>query len=428
LAGPGTGKSATVVDLVRRLLARDPTPRIRLLTFTRAATAELAAKVAAHEAEVERPSTVHSFAIAALLRNPGSAPFPDPLRIADDWELKQIIRPELAAMTGVQPRLVKDHLLPEMQAMWMSLVPEEDSDVDEATRNRFIGAFRQHRRVMGYTLLGELPDLLRQALEAYDDLVGMDYDFLVVDEYQDLNACDLRVLELLAERGVAIFGVGDDEQSIYGWRKAAPEGIRRFPQDYPGADDYVLSVSHRCGSEIIRWARFVIEADPNRPEDRQRLVPVEGAPPGEVAMLSFPSQITEARGVADLVQNLIDKEGLDPSDILVMSRSDHSGNFSRPIKAELASRGIDVDDPSWVDDVINDSANRGALLLVRLMANRADSLAWAGLTVLEQEIGPAFRKAMYDRAVAEGTTFAASLLDAHANGFEGIPSRGPAED
>jgi superfamily I DNA/RNA helicase len=82
-----------VVDLVRRLLARDPTPRIRLLTFTRAATAELAAKVAAHEAEVERPSTVHSFAIAALLRNPGSAPFPDPLRIADDWELKQIIRP-----------------------------------------------------------------------------------------------------------------------------------------------------------------------------------------------------------------------------------------------------------------------------------------------------------------------------------------------
>lgn len=68
LAGPGTGKSATVVDLIHRLLARDDghPPRIRLLTFTRAATAELAEKVAAHEAEVERPSTVHSFATAAL--------------------------------------------------------------------------------------------------------------------------------------------------------------------------------------------------------------------------------------------------------------------------------------------------------------------------------------------------------------------------
>jgi DNA helicase II / ATP-dependent DNA helicase PcrA len=175
-------------------------------------------------------------------------------------------------------------------------------------------------------------------LEAYDDLEGLDYDFLVVDEYQDLNACDLRVLELLAERGVAIFAVGDDEQSIYGWRKAAPEGIRRFPEDYPGADDYVLSVSHRCGSEIIRWARFVIEADPARPPDRDWLMLTAGATPGEVALVSFPLHVTEARGVADLVQNLIENEGLAPSEILVMSRADFNGQFSRPIKAELDSR------------------------------------------------------------------------------------------
>lgn len=425
LAGPGTGKSVTVVDLVHQFLGRDPQPRIRLLTFTRAATAELAGKVAAHEAEVERPSTIHSFAIGSLLLNPGSAPFPEPLRIADDWELKEIIQPELAAMTGVQPRVVKNRLLPEMAAMWMSLVPEEDSRVDEATRNRFVGAFRQHRRVMGYTLLGELPDLLRQALESYDDLEGLDYDFLVVDEYQDLNACDLRVLELLAERGVAIFAVGDDEQSIYGWRKAAPEGIRRFQDDYPGADDYVLSVSHRCGSEIIAWARFVIEADPARGADRDRLVAADGASPGEVALLSFPSQVTEARGVADLVQNLIEKEGLVPSDILVMSRTDFNGNFSRPIKDELATRGIDVDDPSWVDEVVNDPANRAVLLLARLMVNRNDSLAWSGLTILASGIGPAFRKAVYERAVQAGTTFAAALLAAHAENFEGFTGAGP---
>ncbi len=124
LAGPGTGKSATVVDLIHRLLADDQAqPRIRLLTFTRAATAELAGKVAAQEAELERPSTVHSFAISVLLQNAGSAPFAEPLRIADDWEQKEIIRPELAAMTGVTPTFVKDHLMPEMQAMWQSLVP-----------------------------------------------------------------------------------------------------------------------------------------------------------------------------------------------------------------------------------------------------------------------------------------------------------------
>jgi DNA helicase II / ATP-dependent DNA helicase PcrA len=427
LAGPGTGKSATVVDLIHRLLASDDgtQPRIRLLTFTRAATAELAGKVAAQEAEVERPSTVHSFAISVLLQNPGSAPFVEPLRIADDWEQKQIIRPELAAMTGVTPTFVKDHLMPEMQAMWQSLVPEEDSEIDEATRNRFVGAFRQHRHIMGYVLLGELPDLLRQALEAYDDLKGIDYDFLVVDEYQDLNACDLRVLELLAHSGVAVFAVGDDEQSIYGWRKAAPEGIRRFPEDYPDADDYVLSVSHRCGSEIIRWARFVIEADPERPRDRDRLVPVDGAPPGEVALLSFPSQVTEARGVADVVQNLIEKEGLKPSEILVMSRGDFHGQFSQPIKDELDSRGINVDDPSWVVEVVNDAANRVVLSLARLMVNRNDSLAWSGLTVLEPGVGRTFREAIYDRAVEADTTFAEALLAAYADDFDSMSGAAP---
>src|SRR3954452_7889881 len=77
LAGPGTGKSATVVALITKLLDVDEPPRVRLLTFTRAATAELAQKVSEHpETAVERPSTIHSFAISVLLANPGSADFP----------------------------------------------------------------------------------------------------------------------------------------------------------------------------------------------------------------------------------------------------------------------------------------------------------------------------------------------------------------
>jgi superfamily I DNA/RNA helicase len=87
LAGPGTGKSATFVALVDRLLDRNPTPRIKLLTFTRAATAELAKKVSEHPAAAaQRPSTIHSFSISVLMRNRGTGDFPQPLRIADNWE------------------------------------------------------------------------------------------------------------------------------------------------------------------------------------------------------------------------------------------------------------------------------------------------------------------------------------------------------
>jgi len=423
LAGPGTGKSATVVGLIVRLLALDRQPRIRLLTFTRAATAELARKVADHpQATVERPSTIHSFAISALLRNPGCADFPEPLRIADDWEMATLVQPQLATMVGVTPTFVRRRLIPEMAANWESLEEDPDPEVDEHTRNRFLGVWDEHRRVYGYTLLPELPDLMRRALEVHDDLQGLDYDLLVVDEYQDLNACDLRVLRLLANRGTAVLGVGDDEQSIYGFRKAAPEGIRRFPQDYPGCEDYSLSLSHRCGSEIIRWARHVIEADPGRDRDRPRLRAAAGAPAGETALLSFRSNGREGQGVADLVECLVHREGLDPAEILVLFRGDHNAVFSRPIKQRLEEAGIPVYDPSWVDETLNASHNRAAVLMLRLLANRHDSLAWAGLLKLENGVGDAFLESIYNRAAERRGSFARELLDAYQEGFDEAPA------
>src|SRR5664280_979428 len=96
LAGPGTGKSTTMVAFLTRLLSGDPEIRVRMLTFTRAATAELAEKIAGHPEKVERPSTIHSFAISILLRNPGAGGFPEPLRILDSWEAEAVVHPSLA--------------------------------------------------------------------------------------------------------------------------------------------------------------------------------------------------------------------------------------------------------------------------------------------------------------------------------------------
>src|SRR5229473_3373613 len=118
LAGPGTGKSATVVALVEQLLAQNPAPRIKLITFTRAATAELAKKVSDHPAvAAERPSTIHSFSISVLLRNPGSGDFPQPLRIADKWEEQKIVHPTLAHRIKVRLDHL-DNLIREMAANW----------------------------------------------------------------------------------------------------------------------------------------------------------------------------------------------------------------------------------------------------------------------------------------------------------------------
>lgn len=418
LAGPGTGKSATMVAWVGEVLGSDDAPSLRLLTFTRAATAELADKVLSHEAlAAQRPSTVHSFAISVLLQNPGTGDFPQPLRLADDWEQDQVIYLSLARRANVNKRRI-GNLVREMASAWESLREEEDPKVDPKERARFVGAWNEHRTVFGYTLLAELPYALMQALQDHPDLEGAEFDLVIVDEYQDLNSCDLQVLKLIAVRGAAIIGAGDDDQSIYSFRKADPEGIRRFLDDYSDAGDYPLSISRRCGKRIIEWATHVIEGDPDRP-DKPRLTPVEGSPDGEVALLSFAGQVAEPKGIAQLVQHLIDDEKVPPSEILILLRGDHNGQFSGPIKKQLADLGIECSDPDALKLLLAEPQNRRLIEVIRLVTDRDDSIAWASLLTLTAGISSDFIDYVYESARSAGERFSVALHRLRAEEFPG---------
>jgi DNA helicase-2/ATP-dependent DNA helicase PcrA len=310
-----------------------------------------------------------------------------------------------------------------MAANWESLNPEQNRRVDVAERARFVGGWNEHREIYGYTLLAELPFALRNALHNHPDLEAVGYDLLIVDEYQDLNACDLEVLRLIANRGCSIIGAGDDDQSIYSFRRAAPKGIRRFLDDYPGSGDYHLSVTQRCGSRIIDWATYVIEGDPGRPRNRPRLNSADGSPPGEVALLSFAGEGSEADGVTRIVQRLIDVEHVPASEILVLLRGDHHGIFSGPIKERLTRLNIPVSDPGIVERVLGEEANRKMLEILRLLVNRQDSLAWASLLKLTGGIGETFFEYVYERARENRIQFGQALLDSYAVDFPDGPAR-----
>jgi DNA helicase-2/ATP-dependent DNA helicase PcrA len=419
LAGPGTGKSTTMVALLDELYENHGPLRLRMLTFTRAATAELAEKISSHSKQAEHPSTIHSFAISILVRNPGTGGFPEPLRIGDNWECKNIVYPTLAKRLGVHLNLLKK-LIQEMASNWESLRDDTAPDINADLRVRFRGAWNEHRKILGYTLLQELPYALHRALCNHDDLDGINFDLLIVDEYQDLNACDLAVLKLLSKKsGCRIIGTGDDDQSIYSWRKAAPEGIRRFLSDYNQAEDYSLSVTMRCGREIIGWANSVIQGDPDRPIHRLVLDPLPDSPNGEVALLKFGGERTEAKGIAQLVYGLIDKEGLQPKDILVLVRTDHNGTFSKYIREELDRIGVAYSDPSSIDVLLDE--NRRLLELLRLLVNREDSLAWASLLHLMKGVGTSCFQYVYDRAKERGVRFYDTLLADYRENFPDAP-------
>lgn len=418
LAGPGTGKSFTLVSLLAEVTRREEGRSVKLLTFTRAATAELKEKIERSEgAGGLRPSTVHSFSISVLLKNPGSGNFPRPLRIADDWERKKILMPSLSRRSRFSIRRLKELDL-WMQANWESLI-EAETEIPQSERTRFMGSWEEHRRIMGYTLLQELPFALLKALRQYEVLEGIDIDLLLVDEYQDLNACDLAIVAELARRGCSVIGTGDDDQSIYSWRHGDPSGIRNFPSQYPGCADYSLSVSLRCSRKIIDWANHVISGDPGRPHDRALLKSIKNCPEGDVALLGFPDERQETKGIAELVQGLVNDEGVGAGEILILFRTDHNLTFSNPLRTELERLGISANDANAVESMLNEANNRLAITSFRLAADRGDSVAWAALLQLTRGVGNTFHDYIYFSALPNQRTFAESLLHEYSRDFEG---------
>lgn len=422
-AGPGTGKSFTLVAYLDSLLNQPDAPRVRLLTFTRAATAELAEKLEeSPTTQALRPSTVHSFAISVLLRNPGTGRFPEPLRIADSWEDDRIVLETLKVVAGFSKNRLKVDLRPKMEANWESLEVDPDFDVPGSEKARFLGAWEEHRRILGYTLLGELPYRLLKALEEHADLEGLGFDLLLVDEYQDLNACDLGLLKHLADRGSAIIAAGDSDQSIYGWRHADPSGLGRFTTEYPEAQDYPLTITMRCGSQIIGWANHVISGDSGRRQDRPVLTPRPGSPPGNVGLFRFANNSEEVEGVCQIVERLLSQHDVAPADILILHRGDHNRVFSSPIREELEHRGISCSDPSFVKEVLSRDENRRFIAAFRLVVNPEDSLSWAAHLHLTPGVGPAFFQYVYDYAQRNNLTFAQALLKLDEENFKDWPS------
>ncbi|MCY3634992.1 MAG: ATP-dependent helicase [bacterium] len=419
LAGPGTGKSATVIRMMLEMVDSG-TGRGKLLTFTRAATNELKEKVAEHPEALESPSTIHSFAVSTILANPEASGLPEPLRIADDWEWERLIRFHLRDLVGCDVRSIK-RARAEMASNWESLEPTIDPDLPVEVRNRFSGIWERHRLVFGYSLLAELPFRLLQALEDHPDLRLGDWEVMVVDEYQDLNLCDISVLKQISERGRCLVAVGDDDQSIYSFRRAHPVGIQRFVEDdYPGAVDYTLSISHRCGSKILEWARHVIEGLPGR-SLRPPLTPASHCLPGEARYLSFRSGVAEARGAARLVDWLMRSKGIAPEDIAVLFRTNHNNAWSTPLQQEFQKLEIPVINPDEVSQMLGEPSNRRLLAIARLLVDRTDSLAWWALLELTNGIGPTVRDHVYDRAMSVPTTFAAQLLSEYADEFPDLP-------
>jgi len=171
---------------------------ICVITFSRAAAAELRTRITKElgETSIPKTSTLHSFALSQLLRlTKYNNNLPMPIRIADDWEERYIVLEDLKRQLSIPKVSDVNDLLNQMSSDWQSLTADEQEWENRFPNPRFIGAWREHRQVYAYTLRSELVYQLKHTIQQNPQIIdNIGFGYLLVDEYQDLNRCDLAVI------------------------------------------------------------------------------------------------------------------------------------------------------------------------------------------------------------------------------------------
>jgi len=412
LAGPGTGKTRTMTSRVAYLVEEQDVPisEILALTFTRAAASELRNRVTTllEERAVPQVSTLHSFALRSILQSGAGNRLPSPIRIADDYEERWIIEEDIKRILDLDRVGQARDLIALLSADWETLAADVDDWEQRFPNPQFLGAWKEHRTIYGYTLRAELVYQLKRALEEGAVTLSNSPKHVLIDEYQDFNSCDLSIVRSLARSGAEIYVAGDDDQSIYGFRYADPGGIRRFTSEYEGSVDLSLTECHRCGQNILTTAQFVAAQDTRRVE--KPLAPCRDSGPGEVHLLRFLDYAEEALGIAAIARWLVDIKRIPVDRILALMRSDMYQKFSDPIRVAFEGEGVPA---STVEDplvVLDNSTGRIFLSLLHLMTNSEDSLAWRDLIKhRNNRLGDRAISSIYEMARNRGTTFYGAL-------------------
>ncbi|MFJ8280515.1 ATP-dependent helicase [Streptomyces griseoviridis] len=381
LAGPGTGKTTTLVESVAARIARGGDPeRILVLTFSRKAAVELRDRMALRigTARAPRATTFHSFCYALVRAEQDSDLFVEPLRLLSGPEQDVTVRELLAGQSYLERQGLAHVRWPDELRACLTTRGFADEVRAVLARSRELGlgpgaldAFARHigRPDWGAAaaFLAEYLDVLDlQGVLDYAELVhravlladrpevalrlAAQYDAVYVDEYQDTDPAQVRLLKALAGGGRALVALGDPDQSIYAFRGADVNGILEFPAAFPRADGrpapvQVLRTSRRSGAVVLDATRRLTQRMPltRLPAEKVRahreLAPVR--PGGQVEVHTYPTPGTELDNIADILRRAHLEDGVPWRDMAVLVRA---GARTIPVlRRALTSAGVPLD-------------------------------------------------------------------------------------
>nr|WP_202453346.1 ATP-dependent DNA helicase [Streptomyces sp. SID4913] len=390
LAGPGTGKTTTLVEAVAARIARGADPaRVLVLTFSRKAAVELRDRMAARLGAARGPqaTTFHSFCYALVRAHQDADLFADPLRLLSGPEQDVTVRDLLAGQLDLEKEgrphirwpdelracLTTRGFADEVRAVLarsreLGLGPDALADFARRTGRpdwgaaaRFLAEYLDvldAQGVLDYAELVHRAVLLAERPEVAALLAGS-YDAVFVDEYQDTDPAQVRLLHALAgNRGGApgagggrdLIAFGDPDQSIYAFRGADVNGILDFPEIFRRADGApapvgVLTTSRRSGDRLLAATRLLTRRMPltRLPSAKVRAHRELGAvfEGGSVETYTYPTASTELDNIADLLRRAHLEDGVPWHEMAVLVRA--GGRTLPALRRALTSAGVPLE-------------------------------------------------------------------------------------
>jgi DNA helicase-2/ATP-dependent DNA helicase PcrA len=398
IAGAGSGKTRTLIYRVAYLLENGIDPRnILLLTFTNKAARQMLDRVAnllPMDASGIWGGTFHSIGNRMLRRHGSAIGYPSGFSIMDREDQKDLIN-AVVASAGIDPkeiRFPKGDVLADI----FSFVVNTETTMEELLAGKFpyflplleqikdVQARYERKKKSTNSL--DFDDLLEKTLSMLQQHEGIcsfyrrQFQFILVDEYQDTNKIQADFIDTLALEHKNVMVVGDDAQSIYSWRGANFQNILEFPKRYPGAQVFKIEMNYRSVPEILEVANAAIA--PNVRQFRKNLSPTRESNAVKPAVVALNDGSEQAQFVAQRILELRD-EDVDLSDIAVLYRAHY---HAVELQLELSRRGIPYQITSGIR-FFEQAHIKDVTSFVRVVANPRDEIAFKRMVKLLPGIG-----------------------------------------
>ncbi len=345
LAGAGTGKTRVVTYRIANLIRHGVAPeRILAVTFTNKAAGEMQERAGALLGK-RRPtkpeiSTFHSLCVRILRRQITRLGYPAEFSICDRGDQESVARTALQEIDVAQETLKPGDLVNQI-SRWKSasVRPAQASAVARTDKEHLAAAaYRRYQNALKASGALDFDDLLlctEELFEKHAEALAEErarFRHLLVDEYQDTNGSQYRIIKALASAHRNLCVVGDDDQSIYGWRGAEVAHILRFRRDWPEAKVVRLEDNYRSTAEIIALANRLIVFNKERHDKVLRASRRDG---GKPKLWQCDTAEAEAHAVVEEIRRQIFQREAQPRDIAILFRTNQQPRlFEQELRRE----------------------------------------------------------------------------------------------